>query len=257
MDLRRQLTFVKLTLALLLLAGAAQAERVVVVPYQSLNVDAATVTRLDDAVRAQLTRKGYELPETNTAHRAAAMCGEDLECLATIGTRAKARWVVAWGLARIGGSMLVNALLVETESGKRRGAFSDSLAVLPEDLSSLAARIVDALMGDLPVAPPAVVLVPKEVPAPVVVQHSSALRPWAIGTASVAGAGAIATVILGVLAQSSFAKLPTVQLDQRPAAVRQQQLLNGSADTALTVGVVAAVASLTLFLVDARAGGTP
>ncbi|MBL9037098.1 MAG: hypothetical protein JNG84_01165 [Archangium sp.] len=234
-------------------ALAASGDRVIVVPYQTLNVDQVSVERVAVALRAAVGAKGFEVPETSRQQRAAVMCGEELECLATLGTRSDSKWVVAWGLARIGGATLVNALLVETRTGARMGAFSEKLPALPDDVADLATRVVAALLRDVP--PPQVPL--DTVVAPVVEVPRRPLRTAAIAVTGATAVATVATVVLGLSAHAHFRQLPDVPVEQRGPAVAHQRALNTGADVALGVAIAAGVSAVVLFVVDARAGEHP
>lgn len=255
-----------LTRVLVLLACAAlpavaseTPNRVLVVPYQGLGIEANALPRLGDALGSEVSARKWGLADPADAakqQRAAVMCGEDVECLATLGQRAGARWVLGFGIARIGASVAVSALLVDAPAGHKHQAFLEKLPALPDDLSPLGRRIVESLFKDVPTAP-ALVPEPPPVSPPVVVvpvEPAHPLRPYAITATVVTGGAGITGGVLGVLAMQNYAKLPDVPVDQRGAANAQQRTLNTGADLAVGLAVVAAATATVLWVVDSRAG---
>lgn len=245
-----------LAYALLVSATLAAPQKVAVVPYQGLGAAPGAVERLSAALRAAVADRTWPVAapdEVDRKARAASMCGEDLECLSTLGQRLEVSHVVAFGVGKVGPDTMVSALLVEVASGKKLGEFSERLPALPEDAGPLSRRAADALFQDLKPAP---VLVPADVPAPPVViapaLPSHPLRPLAIGTAVGAGVLAIGGGVLTVVAQQHYAGLADVEPNARPAADAEQRGLNVAADvTVITAGVAAAVA-VVLFIVDGK-----
>jgi len=256
-----------LMLLLMLSAGPALADvtgRVAVVAYQGGGKDPEVVSAFAEALRATLTARAWPVvpsAETERQARAATMCGEDVECLSTIGQRVDARWVLAFGVGRVGATTLLSALLVDASTGLKLGVFTESFATAPADLAPLAGRTCDALFAGLkpptklapPEPPPAET--PPLVTAPTPPAHR--VRPWAIGTAIGAGALAAAGITFTILAQQHFAGLPDVPLVDRPAADSAQRAYNLTADVLVGTAIAAGVTSLVLFLVDAREGSTP
>lgn len=263
--IRSQLLAVVLTAVLApcaLAQAPATAPRVVVLPYQGLGLEPTALQKLTDALRAQVAAKQWELTDAADIakqQRAAVMCGEDAECLATVGQRGGARWVLGFGVAQVGASMAVSALLVDATTGRKHLTFLEKLPALPDDPAPLAQRVVDALFKDVPRAaalepdlpppPPPVVVQPVEPPHP--------LRPWAITATAVTGVAGVTGGVLGVMAMQSYAKLPDVPVNERGPADARQRSLNAGADAALGVAVTAAAAATILWVLDARAGATP
>lgn len=256
-------TAVLTALALLGLAGSARAdERVAVIPYQGAGRDPELVAALAAALDATLVERGWTLAdagETKRQERAGAMCGEDAACLATIGQRLEARWVLAFGVGRVAGKTMVSSLLVDAAEAVRRTTFTETLAsvpgVTPAALAPLAGRIGDALLLGL-VAPSRLTpLPPKEPPTSLVapLPASRPLKPWALGTALGAGALAVAGATVSVGAAVGFSRLPEVPPSQRPTADAQQRSLNLSADLLVGAAIVAGAAAVVLFILDGRA----
>lgn len=259
-------------LLLLLAAPALAAEaqnRVAVVPYSGAGRDPEFVSSLATALRSTLAERTWpvaDAAETERHVRAATMCGEDVECLSTIGQRIDARWVLAFGVGRVGGNLMVSALLVDASVGLKHMVFTETLAAPPPDFAALARRSCDVLL--VGVTPPSK-LAPPDVPkpdqpplivAPATPPHP--LRPWAIGTAIGAGGLAIAGGTFTVLAQQGFSRLPDVALAQRPAADASQRTLNLTADILVGAAIAAGATALVLFILDGReappaAGATP
>lgn len=258
----------RLALLVLLLAFPAVAatitNRVAVLSYQGAGRDPELVSSLTTALRSTLAERGWpvaDAAETERQVRAATMCGEDVECLSTIGQRVDSKWVLAFGVGRVAGNTMISALLVNAEAALKHTVFTETLAAVPADLSPLATRACDVLLVGVtlpskltpPDAPkldqPPLIIAP---PPP-----SHTLRPWAIGTAAGAGALAISGGIVTVLAQQSFARLPDVSLAQRPGADAQQRTLNLTADILVGAAIAAGATALILFILDGREGATP
>lgn len=238
-----------LALTLPMVALAEPQQRVLVVSFQSLGVEPSVMERVGDGLRAQSTAATWQAldgAETQRVLRAATMCGEDLECLATLGQRADARWVLAWGFGKIGSSYLFTALLVETPTSAKLATFSEKLPSIPDDASPLAQRAVAALFKD--VKRPVVVEPPPPPPVP-----ERRFVTATLVSASVAGAATIATTILGVMAATHFPRLATALSVDRPALDRTQRLYNVGADVSLGVAIVSGVTALVLFLLGAPA----
>jgi TolB-like protein len=251
-------------LAALLLSSTvsfASAPRLAVVPYQGLGAEPGVVERLAAALRAEVAGRKWDVvsaDESERRERAAVMCGEDVECLGTVGQRLDARFVLAFGVGRVGQGVMVSALLVDTEASKKLAEFSERLTAIPADAGPLALRAVDVLLAG---RSPPVKLVPAEVPPPVVlvepVPPKHTLRPWAVGTAIGAGALAVGGGVLTGVAAGNFRALPEVAPQQRMNADAAQRGLNAAADvTVITAGVAAATA-IVLFVIDAREGVVP
>lgn len=252
-----------LLLALVLATPAfAVAQRVAVVPYQGAGAEPDFTARFAEALRQALATKQWpvvDAAETERRQRAAAMCGEDAECLSTLGQRLDARWVLGFGVGRVGSGVMVSAVLVDGAVAVKQQATEEQLAALPADPSALAGRFVDALVRGL--TPPSL-LTPTTPPVeetPPLVETGPPprpLRPWAIGTAAGAGALAITGAVLTVVAQQHYAGLPAVPPNERAAADAQQRGLNLAADVVMGTAIAAGVTAVVLFIVDGR-GAAP
>ncbi len=244
------LTLLSSTIAM----GAALEPKVAVVAYQGVGADPGVVEKLAAALRTEVAARKWDVvsqDETDRRERAAAMCGEDAECLSTVGQRLQARYVVAFGVARVGQGLMVSALFIDAQDSKKLGEFSERLAEMPSDAGPLAGRAIDVLFQG---RTPPVKLLPMEEKKPQVVivpapnQHS--LRPVATGVAIGAGGALVAGGVLSTVAAYKFSTLPTVPVDQRMSANDAQRGINAAADvTMITAGVAAAVA-VVLFIVD-------
>ncbi len=244
----------RLFFVLLFISGAALADenseqRVAVVPYQGVGAEPGVVERLATSLRGDVASRKWLVvspEETGKRTRAAMMCGEDVECLGTIGQRLDARYVLAFGVGRVGQGLMISALLIDARSSKRLTEFSERLPAIPGDAATLATRVGDTLFAGLTVP---VKLIPKEVvPQPVVitpvVMPEHKLRPVAIGTAIGAGVLGVGGGVLTVMASENYRALPG------PGEDGTQRGLNTAADvTMITAGVAAAVA-VVLFIVD-------
>jgi hypothetical protein len=170
------------------------------------------------------------------------MCGEDVECLATLGQRADARWVLAWGFGKVGSGFLFTSLLVETPTSTKRAAFTEKVPSADADASPLAARAVTALFQN-------VSRVVEEPKAPAAERRF--LAPTVIsGGAAVVGVAL--TVIFGVMAANNYGQLQNALLGDRAALVTQQRSFNLIADVSLGAAVVTGATALILFIL-----GTP
>ncbi len=229
-----------------LAAHAQLQQRVLVVAYQSLGVDPSVMERVEAALRTESTAATWPSVAPNEAQRAlraATMCGEDRECLATLGQRADAHWVLAWGFGKVGSTYLFTSMLVETPSATQLSSFSERLPELPTDPSALANRAVATLFRE--------VKRPVYVPPPATPQRT--LVGPTIAAFSLGGAATVSTIIFGVLAATHYPTLARAQVLDRPALDRQQRTYNLGGDVSLGVAVVSAATALVLFILGAPA----
>lgn len=241
-------------------AGADVAQRIAVVPYQGAGAEPDFTARLAEALRAALIDRQWpvvDAAETERRQRAAAMCGEDAECLSTLGQRLDARWVLGFGVGRVGAGFMVSAVLVDGAVAVKHETASEQLPALPTDGAPLAGRLVEVLVRGL--TPPSKLArppTPAPEPPPLVetAPPPRPLRPWAIGTAIGAGALAIGGGVMTVVAQQHFSGLSTLPAAQRSAADGQQRAYNATADALVGTAIAAAVTSVVLFILDARSG---
>lgn len=247
------------------LASAAEVgDRVAVVPYQGTGRDPELVISLIASLRAALVERGWPLTEpgeTDRQVRAGAMCGEDVECLATIGRRIDAKWVLALGVGRVAGNTMVSALLVDAVAGTKSTVYTETIGRALADLNPVAKHMCDALLVGL--SPVAKLVPPDSVtgsPPPLVeplALPAPPLRSPAVGTAIGAGVLAVAGGIITILAQQSFARLPDVPLAERDAADAQQRSLNLAADVLVGCALVAGATAVVLFILDGRSVPPP
>lgn len=223
------------------------AEPVLVAPYQSLGVEPATVSAITEGFRQAVeSPKLTALPATESekVSRSATMCGEDGACLATVGTRSNARWVVAFGVGKVGASLLLTALFIDVKDGKE---VTRSSRRVPEGMAdwvlvtrSLAEEVVK------PPAEPVVVQVPIEVVKPV---KPHTFRPWTFVSLGIAAAFAVTATVLGLVAAGNYQRL---QMQPNDDVIRgNQRPLNGSADGCLVVSVLTGAVSILFFILDA------
>src|SRR4051794_30736534 len=95
--------------------SATQAAPVLVTSYQSLGVDQSIAVKLGEGFRAGIARPpltALGVDKSDETGRAAVMCGEDAACLATVGQRSGARFVLAYGVGKVGSSLLVSAIFI-------------------------------------------------------------------------------------------------------------------------------------------------
>ncbi|MEW5738338.1 MAG: hypothetical protein AB1938_05400 [Myxococcota bacterium] len=261
--MKHRLVFLSLLCASAPALAEDVAQRVAVVPYQGAGAEPDFTARFAESLRAALVKRDWpvvDAAETERRQRAAAMCGEDTECLSTLGQRLDARWVLGFGVGRVGPGVMVSAVLVDGSAGVKVQSSSEQLPELPADPTALADRFVDALVKGL--SPPSKLkpVAPAVVPPPPLVEKAPPprpLRPWAIGTAVGAGALAITGGVLTVVAQQHYAGLSAVPPEARAAADAQQRALNTSADVVMGTAIAAGVAAVVLFILDARTAPAP
>lgn len=269
-----------LLLAVLLAAAPAEpAPKAVVLlgGYQTLGVDAKSVTELEKAIATALASRPVELvpaAETEKLRKGLGLCGEDAACLASVGERASARWVLGYGAGKVGSAVLVNLVLVNVESGK--SVASAGTKAEAKAMAATAAPLVDELLKNVELVPKPVVAVepppppppptpqkdaptttvlvvaPDPNPPPVVVEQGRPMKRAAIGAGIGTGVFLLATIVLGLAAAGNYnqinGKPPS---DTRDAAVRSQPALNIAGDTMLGVTVAAGAATVVFAVLDA------
>ncbi|MFO0597272.1 MAG: hypothetical protein U0228_18305 [Myxococcaceae bacterium] len=263
-----------IALALLVAVHAAPDTRntVGVVVFQGAGRAADTTVSLVAALPKAIESKNFPVvtgEEIEKHQRAAAMCGEDAECLATLGRRANVGWVLGLGLGLAGKNTLITALLVDVETGKVQQRY-EAKRQGKIDFAALAHDMVEALFAGLsprpalvppepppvvqanPVDPPPAVVAAQQPPPPAPSSHP--LRTAGIGLTVGAGAAAVGGGVLTFVAASHFGTLGTVPADQRQQANADQRGLNVAADVTVGVAIAAGVTALVLFIVD---GGQP
>ncbi|MFT3837426.1 MAG: hypothetical protein QM723_10570 [Myxococcaceae bacterium] len=254
MTLRSAVALIAVVLTPLVARASQTDSDVAVVPFEGLGVEPTVVEKVAEALRAQVGKRHFTVlgaEQTRSRQRAAAMCGEDVECLATLGQRLEAQYVVAFGLGKVGDGAMFTSLVVDVAKSKKVQEYSERLPGFPADPEPMALRAVSTLFVDLT---PGAKLTPKEQPPGLAAtQTGYKLRPYAYGFTAGAGAFAIAGAVLTVMAQQSFSKLPEVKPSDRPGADSSQRTLNLAADITMSVAGVAAVVALVLFLIDGPA----
>jgi TolB-like protein len=251
------LRLIALALLTSTIAIAAPLEpKVAVVPYQGVGADPGVVEKLAAALRTEVAARKWDVvsqDETDRRERAAAMCGEDAECLSTVGQRLEARYVVAFGVARVGAGLMINALFIDAQDSKKLSEFSERLTEMPSDAAPLAARAIETLLqGRTPpvkLIPAVEEKKPQVVIVPATPQRAN-LRPVAMGVAIGAGGALVAGGVLSTIAAYKFSTLPTVPVDQRMSANDAQRGINAAADATMITAGVAAVVAVVLFIVD-------
>jgi len=236
-----------LTLAAAPDAAAVPAAQVLVAPYQSLGVEASTVTAVAEGFRWALEAKKLQplpLAETEKVARSATMCGEDAACLSTVGQRSAARYVLAFGVGKVGSSLLVSAQFVDVSSGKELARSQRRVPDGMVEWNLVASSLADEVVK--PAVEPLIVQVPIEVAKPV---KPHTFRPWAFVTLGIAAAFGIVSAAVGLAAWGNYAQLQKSPLDNR---LRESQRgLNASADICLIFSALTGIGSLVFFILDA------
>ncbi|MDX2011223.1 MAG: hypothetical protein SFW67_13575 [Myxococcaceae bacterium] len=216
--------------------------RVLVVSFQSLGLSPETMGRVGDTLRTELSAQQWtpiDGAETQRVLRAASMCGEDVECLATLGQRADARWVLAWGFGKIGSSYLFTSLLVETATSTKRSTFTEKVASADADAGLLARGAVSALFQN----------VSREPTAPSTEATGRRLVAPTLASAGVGVAATALTVIFGVLAATNYGQLQNALPAEQERLIGQQRTWNLVADVSLIAAITASATALVLFIV--------
>jgi hypothetical protein len=227
---------------------AAAPEPLLVAPYQSLGVDSGTVSAISEALRLASDRTRFAalpLAESERVGRSAVMCGEDGPCLATVGQRSNARWVLAFGVGRVGTSLLLTAIFVDVAAGKELMRGSRRISEGTPDWISVAKSLVDEVVK--PPAEPLVVQVPIEVVKP---QKTHKFRPGAFTSLGITIALGLITTGLGLTAWGNYAKLTMSNGATYPGLAATQRGLNASADIFLIGTAAAGAAALLFFILD-------
>ncbi|MBL8954278.1 MAG: hypothetical protein JNK82_26100 [Myxococcaceae bacterium] len=233
--------------AYLTLAAAPEPRaQALVVPYQSLGVDVSTVSSLSEGLRQSVESMKLDvLPPSvsDTVARSATMCGEDSACLSTIGQRSGVRYVLAFGVGKVGASLLVSALFVDVKTGQELGRSQRRVPEAMPEWSLVARSLADEVVK-LPVEP-VVVQVPVEVSKPV---KPHTFRPWAFVTLGIAAAMGIVSATIGLVAWGNYANLQKSPGDTR---LRETQpALNFSADICLVLSALTGAGSIIFFILD-------
>ncbi|MFT3713948.1 MAG: hypothetical protein QM817_40320 [Archangium sp.] len=262
-----------LPMLLLLHAAPMPENTVALVSYQGAGRAAELTNATLGAITKEVEARGFSAAsaaELEKQARAATMCGEDAECLATIGRVTRVGWVLAIGLGSSGKSTLFSAVLVEVATGKVRQRYESKTAEKSFDPAAAAKAATQTLFANVtlaaapsvvePVTPPVepkkdVVDAPPPLPPVVLTPTGPRFRGLAIGLGIGAGVAAVTGATFSIIASQNYAQLPTVSASNRPAADGAQRAFNLTADVAIGAAVAAAVAMLIFILVDAP--GTP
>jgi hypothetical protein len=231
--------------------SASQAEQVLVTGYQSLGVDAVVSVKLGEGFRAGTTRPplvALGAEKSDESGRAAVMCGEDAACLATVGQRSGARYVLAYGVGKVGSSLLVSALFIDVTAGKEVSRASKRVLDTNADWTAVTKEL-----SDLVVKPPAAPLV-VQVPVPIEVpQKPRRFRTPAIAVLSVALALGVITTGIGLGAMGHYGQLQTAgTVADRVRLSNEQRTFNFFGDGFLTLSLVTGAVGLVLFILDLR-----
>jgi hypothetical protein len=236
--------------------SASQADSVLVVSYQSLGVDAAAVAKLGEGFRAGSNKPPLQAlgaEESDKAGRAAVMCGEDAACLSTVGQRSAAKYVLAYGVGKVGSSLLVSAIFIDVAAGKEITRASKRVLEVTPDWA-----LITRELSDLVVKPPAEPLV-VQVPVPVRVEVPAAQHRWRTPAFVAVGLGAafgVVATILGAVAWSNYSQLTMAgaagDAGQYHMLAQNQRGWNGAADVFLIATVLGFAAATVFFIIDRR-----
>lgn len=258
-------------LALLLALSATPADApndVLLVSYQGAGRTPELAQRLLSSMADAISSRGFHPrpdAESTRQERAAAMCGEDGDCLATLGRRLEAAWVVGLGLGSVGKQTLISVLLVNVETGRVAQRFSRQVPTQDLDAATVSTDAVTQLFTELtprekPTTTPPPIEPPVEVPIAALTPTAPPSRPLhsaAVGTTIAAGVLAAAGLGLSVGAGVHYGQLASTPPNARPDADSLQRALNTSADATVGVAVAAAVTAVVLFVLDGSAAQGP
>ncbi len=235
--------------AVAIVALSATPARVLVTSYQSLGVDSSTMPKLAEGFRAGATKPPLEAmgaEASDEAGRAATMCGEDAACLSTVGQRTGARYVLAYGVGKVGSALLVSAIFIDVSTGKEIARASQRVAEASPDWAAVTREL-----SELVVKPPAEATV-VEVPV------YSPERPHRLRTAGFVLVGltvacGIVSTGFGLAALGNYSKLKAeTNYAQYATDATAQRTLNGFGDGFLIAGVLGAAVSVVLLVLDAH-----
>jgi hypothetical protein len=238
-------------------AVVASAERgpLLVVRYQAEGVSATEASEAQRALEEAFRGHGIAIATDEHASKASEMCGEEPACLASLGARAHARWVLAYGIGQVGHRVLTSLVLVDVAEAVIRGR--DSKEIDREGLAWTreATSLAEQLDADIPVPPPPLPapnltpqvlspLPPLQVEKP---PQDSRLRTYAWISGGTAGALLAGSGVVGLLALSNYQTIESTAYTARPPLDSQQRTLNVTGDGLLIGGVVVAGVAATLF----------
>ncbi len=218
-----------------------ETKEVAVVNYQLVGVERerslAWGAALLKAVTA-LPRTAQPFESTLAFERSAMMCGEDVPCLATVGAQAQVRYLLAFGLVKVGSEELVSVRLVDVDKVNLVKTFSARQPL--KETETQAGRAVKVLFEGVAVSRP--ILIERQSPVTV----SSALSPRLVPRArplawTLAGVGTVAVVsavVFGVLANQNHWALSQTPALARPAADARQRQLNLGVDVSVLVAIL-------------------
>src|SRR5687768_12960621 len=126
---------------------------VAVLPYQTLRIPAPFVEATVETLRERALARGLKLlsrDEERKLARSAVMCGEDEPCLALLGQKAQAKWVLGLGLAKAGKTLLVTAQRVNVANATQETATSMQFVFGRATAQEVGARLGDSLLPQPP-----------------------------------------------------------------------------------------------------------
>lgn len=254
-----------LALLLLLHANPSDALNTVgVVAYQGAGRAPELATSFQTALTKEVAARRFIPTDTEKHQRGATMCGEDVECLATLGKRASVAWVLAYGLGSAGKQTFFTAILIDVETGTQQQRIEIKAETKTMDVAAIAAdtarRLFMGLEPRVAIVPPVVeappppppIEEPKVVMLPLPpVERARPARTAGIVTAVGAGVLGLGAGGLGIGAGVHFESLGRLPATDRPSADSTQRILNGAADTTGGLAICAGVAAVILFIADA------
>jgi hypothetical protein len=238
------------------LAAATERGPLLVVRYQAEGVSATEAAEAQRAIEEAFRARGVSLATDERASKASEMCGEEPACLASLGARAHARWVLAYGIGQVGHRVLTSGVLVDVAEAVIRGRDSKELDREGLGWTHEATTLAERLDPDItaPVSPPAPPpnLTPQTVPPPPPLEiqkpaGNPQLRTYAWVSGGTAAALLAGSGVVGLLALSNYQTIESTDYPSRPPLNSQQRTLNATGDALLIGGVVVAGVAATLF----------
>jgi hypothetical protein len=194
-----------------------------------------------------LSRKVQPLESTQPFERSAMMCGEDVPCLATVGAQAQVRYLLAFGLVKVGADELASVRLVDVDKVNLIKTFTARQSL--KESATQARQAVQVLFEGVPIRNP----MPIDRPSGPVASSASLtstvprLRPLAWTLTGVGAIAVASAVVFGVLASQNYAALPRTAALARPDADARQRQLNLGVDVSLLVAALSGVTAAVVF----------
>jgi hypothetical protein len=236
------------------LAAAPERGPLLIVRYQAEGVSPTEAAEAQHAIEEAFRARSVSLATDERASRASEMCGEEPACLASLGARAHARWVLAYGIGQVGHRVLTSLVLVDVAEAVIRGRDSKELDRDGLGWTHEATALAERLDPDItaPAPSPPVNLAPQILPLPPRLDlqkpaGNPQLRTYAWVSGGTAAALLAGSGVVGLLALSNYQTIENTDYASRPPLNSQQRTLNATGDALLIAGVVAAGVAATLF----------